>query len=202
MRGKAAVRTVSGAAIVALDENGDGYLDRMFTIQDSSLELAPVGLSATRAHILSWPGHLVVIAPGPGKALHFSLTTEAKLALPGNDVGSWAVPDPAELDTILLAHYELGRFDTATSIGSRWGRMERVSLDQIAGWSEERLRDLVPASQPSIIPQNPTPDPGGLGTCGTSCTQTCGDGSHCSISCPAPRCATCGCPNGADCHCT
>jgi hypothetical protein len=33
----------------------------------------------------------------------------------------------------------------------------------------------------------------GLSTCGRSCSMTCGDGSHCSISCGL-GCASCSCP--------
>jgi hypothetical protein len=83
LRGKVAVRTVSDGAIVALDESGDGLVDHVFRIQDHGLLQTPVTLPPTRAHALSWAGHLVVIAPAQGTALHFSIGAEIQIARAG-----------------------------------------------------------------------------------------------------------------------
>lgn len=182
-RGPVEVRTEGLAVVMTLDRPGVAQ-DRLFRVEVDSA----VGLpSALRFHepaaeVLLWRGHLFLVAPGQGKAWHFSIadTDAAARTRPGS-------PDPALLEATLAGDYELSRLG-ASAIISRGGPQ---AFRPEAGGA---LR-----SSPLKIDYQ-DPESSGIGSCGTSCTMKCGDGSSCNVTCSAKRCAACSCP--ASCTCS
>ena len=171
-RGDVEMRT-SGQTVVVTLRDADG--DHLFRVETSLLTGLPQ-IRSTGADILFWQGHLVVKAPNDGKAWHFSVPGLDRSRRPGK-----------ELDAQLRATYELTRIDTASAIISRSGP---------GALSEPLLRGVFANMDTEY--QDPGSG-GGVGSCGLTCTITCGDGSSCSASCVANRCASCSCP--ATCTC-
>ncbi|MDP9122553.1 MAG: hypothetical protein M3O15_14490 [Acidobacteriota bacterium] len=152
------------------------------------LELA---LQADNAEVLLWRGHLVVIAPRTGKALHFSIPgmeAEVRSAeLPDRADRRIPPPDAVELDGRLGGQFELTRVATATAIISRSGPRALLPDEPLALLrANDDVQDLGGGT--------------GVGTCGASCSTSCRDGSSCSTSCGANLCAHCSCP--ASCTCS
>lgn len=165
-----------------------GSGDRWFRVETDSLTPLPKSFSAS-AEVFHWQGHLLLMVPQEKRALFFSIR-DFRSALPlaptkQEDLGP--VRDAAALDS-LLAGYEVTRIPTATLIASAQGPRALPSISI----GDRDLRNKV------FYPP-PNPD-GGLGTCGTSCSTNCADGSSCTASCASPRCAKCSCP--ASCTCS
>jgi hypothetical protein len=190
LTGRVEIHSDSRAVTVALhgNDSADGHL---FIVETEGIE-QPISLRAASAEVFFWRGHLVVIVSRQGKALHFSI--------PGIDATSGAKPvdmpwvgtksDIRDLDAWLEERYELTRIDTATGIISRGGP-QAFLVDQEAGGGPLDKQD------PFYVP----PDPGsGNGSCGVSCSITCGDQSTCSVTCASNRCASCTCPPSCTCR--
>jgi hypothetical protein len=142
-------------------------------------------LKSGSAQVFFWRGHLAVLAAQEGKALHFSI--------PGLDTpqgpATGRLAPGADFDA-LLARYELTKIETATAIVS--GQGPRPTLDR--EWGEPR------SGTKELDPLTPPPEPGGVGSCGVSCSISCADGSSCTATCGPKRCAACTCP--ASCACS
>jgi hypothetical protein len=175
------VDLVAKAHIVKILLTGaDRAADRWFQVELSGRTAPLRSFSADPAQILFWRGNLVVIVPGERKALHFSVPGFA----PGPKLAR-------ELDD-LLDGYNTTRIETATAIISRSG----PQLEPTGGDESPRV-DL----EKTVGPFYQSPGGGvGDGGCGTSCSQSCADGSSCSVTCGPNRCAHCSCP--ASCSCT
>jgi len=167
--------------------NGSGR--RQFEIETEDRPGRTIDFSAESAEIHFWMGHLVVVAPKERKALHFSADGIDKLMRPGTDGPQLdSISALEELDSLLRANYDLTRIETVSSIVSK----NEQALKLPPGIKQEIGR--------SVDIDNQDTGGGGLGGCGASCNVTCGDGSICSASCIAPRCAHCSCP--ASCSCS
>ena len=159
--------------------------ERLFIVETEG----PSGLSASSysygdAEVLFWKGHLVVIAARDGQALHFSIPGVDARSTPAQDRAR-RTPDPAKLDAHLREGYELTRIDRVTALISRGG---------------PRAFDPIDRGELKVAPREEPKEPTGVGSCGKSCTITCGDNSSCSVSCGETRCASCTCP--ALCKCS
>lgn len=167
--------------------NGSGI--KQFEIETEDRPGRILDLSSAAAEVHFWMGHLVVVAPRERKALHFSIDGIDKHLRPRTDGPQLdSASALEELDSLLRANYELTRVETASSIVSK----NEQALKLPPGMRQEIER--------SVDIDQPDTGGGGLGSCGSSCTIACGDGSQCSASCSAPRCARCSCP--ASCSCS
>ena len=187
LRGAAEVKT-QGRALVVVIQADDGTGDHLFQVETASLTGLPIALRTNSAEILFWRGHLVVMASREGKALHFSIPG-IELQARAAAVPRSAQVDVAGIDKLLRSRFHLTRVD-ATGIVSREGPLALRTGD------EAGLRGIF-ANDDDV--QDPGTG-GGLGSCGSSCSTTCGDGSSCSATCSSPRCAHCSCP--ASCSCS
>ena len=179
LEGSIVVRRTGQALVMTL--SGQETHGRWFRVDAARGASLPAGFRADSARVLYWMGHLVLMAEG--KAWHFSI--------PGRDpIVSAAglapqVPDDAELEALLRGHQVIQV--KASAIYSAGGpRASRLNegLRNIFGHEDDQQ----------------DPGTGTIGSCGTSCSITCGGGSHCSVTCGAPRCAHCACP--ASCSCS
>jgi len=176
-----------GRTFVVTLQNDSGR--RQFEIETEERPGRALDFRADSAEIHFWLGHLVVVAPQERKALHFSAPGLDKFVRPGTDGPQLDTASAIEeLDSLLRANYDLTRIETASAIISK---------------NEQALR--LPPGIKHVIEQSvdidqPDTGGGGLGGCASSCQTTCGDDSHCSATCTAPRCAHCSCP--ASCSCS
>jgi hypothetical protein len=187
LRGPVHVRG-DGATFTVTLSTPDGSALRRFEIETADRPGRTIAFDAASAEVHFWMGHLVVIAPEQGKALHFSVEGIEELRKPGADGSKLHTASAlAELDSLLQDQYQLTRVTTVSSIVSK---------------NEQALK--IPAGVQQQVEsmgiEYPDPMPGGLGGCGSSCSISCGDGSTCSATCNAPRCASCSCP--ASCSCS
>jgi hypothetical protein len=166
----------------------DGSGERLFEVEVIGRAALPQPFTTDSAQVLYWRGHLVVIAPGIGKALHFSIPGHERGKVPLLDAER-PVRNSAELDQRLRSRYELTRIKTVAAIGSRSGPRALLHDD------EELLRQ---SPLEKIFYQDPNPPPGD-GSCGSSCNTACRDGSTCSVTCGPNRCAKCSCPAACVC---
>src|SRR6266545_1945996 len=186
LTGRVTVRGDGHSFIVTLTRQ-DGGRRMQIEIETGDQPGRTMAFSAENAEIHFWMGHLVVVAPGQRRALHFSVEGIDKLARPRTDGPQLDTASAlAELDALLRANYDLTRIESATSIVSK---------------NEQALRlppGIKQTGQADVDNQDYGTS-GGLGGCGSSCSVTCGDGSNCSATCTSPRCAHCSCP--ASCTC-
>lgn len=165
----------------------DGAGRKQFEIETEDRPGRTITFSADHAEIHFWMGHLVVVAPAERKALHFSVEGIDKFKKPRTDGPQLeGVSALTELDELLRANHELTRIETAVSIVSKNEQALRLPEGIRQQHEETDYQDYGGG--------------GGLGSCGSSCSTTCGDGSSCSATCTAPRCARCSCP--ASCSCS
>jgi hypothetical protein len=166
----------------------DGSGLRQFEIETAADPTRAIDWSAKSADVYYWMGHLVVAAPQERKALHVSVKGVERLLRPRTDGPQLdSASALAELDALLSAGNDLTRVETATSIVSKNEKALKVpeGIKHQAGRMDTDYQDY---------------GSGGLGTCGSSCSTSCGDGSSCSATCSSPRCAHCSCP--ASCTCS
>jgi hypothetical protein len=168
-----------------------GIVDRVFKVETAgSLDL-PISFATDSSQLLFWKGHLAVIAPRERKAFLFLISEmEPTEALPGDDSARTHLPLMSRLETQLRG-YELTRISDVTALVSR-------SVP-------EGLREGGEGRWLNLFDHDDYQDPGsggtgGVGSCGVSCSTTCGDGSNCSATCGSNRCAHCSCP--ASCTCS
>lgn len=176
LQGAAVVRKTGQALVVNLpSQDGQG---RWFRIEAGQGAWLPAGFRADSAQVHFWMGHLVLITDD--KAWHFSV--------PGLDAfvsDAAQVPDAAELAS-LTRGYDLEEVQASAIYSASGPRANRLN---------EGLRSIVANAD-----DQQDPGSSGGGSCGTSCTISCGDGSSCSASCGGTRCAQCTCP--ASCSCS
>lgn len=187
LQGRLNVRS-DGRVFAVTIEKPDGGGFRRFDVELESGTGTALDFQADAGEIHYWRGHLVVVAPQERKAFHFSMKD---LVRPARmmDAPLASASDAAELDAMLRSKYELTRSDRAVAISSLGGPRA------LEAGGELRSR-IAPAD---IDYQDPGGG-GGLGTCGASCSITCGDGSNCSTSCTGTRCASCSCPASCSCR--
>ncbi|HEX4959418.1 MAG TPA: hypothetical protein VF173_01170 [Thermoanaerobaculia bacterium] len=162
-----------------------------FRVETSSPAPLPSTLKAVRADLFYWEGQVLLLAANERKAFYFSIPGFKPGRVMPPPGGGPPVRSTPDLDS-LLAGYDLTRIDTVTGITSAQGPR---ALAVIEGRSPSpRTKQITPFTPP------PDPPHGGLGTCGASCSTTCGDGSFCTVTCANPRCASCSCP--ASCICS
>lgn len=203
--GRIVIRTVGSDVVVALDDGGDGLVDRLFMVATSGND--NVTSETKLARVAFWQGRLLIIDSARRKALLFA-APDVKSAAPRGFGRPGQFLNVENLKESLRSDYEVSHVEDVQWIASRWGRLNGLRLDEIQDASELRLGDHLRAvgatfTQVSekLSAQNPTKPDDGSGGCGVSCTQSCGDGSQCSIACNPPRCATCSCVSGASCTC-
>ena len=166
----------TGRVVVVTLPGSDGH-ERLFRVEADSGSPLPRSFRSESATVLFWMGHLVLMAED--QAWHFSV--------PGNDAflsDAAQVPDGAEL-LALTRGYDLK--DVRAS-----------AISSASGPRAGRLRQGGPRQMFENDIDNQDPG-GGVGSCGKTCSITCGDGSSCSTSCGGTRCASCFCP--ASCSC-
>lgn len=164
--------------------------DRWFRVETESLTPLPKSFSASDAEVFYWQGHLLVMVPDEKRALHFS-ARDFKPVQPSPWVKENLGPvrDAAALD-VLLAGYEVTRVPSTIMIGSSGGPRGPEALSIERAGEDRNVRDKVFYQSPGG---------GGGAGCSTNCSTNCADGSHCSVTCVSPRCASCSCP--ASCSC-
>jgi hypothetical protein len=168
-----------------------GAGDRWFRVETDSLLPLPASFSADAAEILYWQGHLLLRMPAERKAFLVSMPGYRPAPVPpAAAAGLGPVRTDASLDAF-LAGYDVTRIDSATEIASSQGPRARVSIGIDREGREPENKSFTPP---------PNPGSGGVGTCGNSCSITCGDFSTCTANCTTPRCASCSCP--ASCTCS
>lgn len=161
----------------------DPAADRLFKVEITSLTGVPSSFRTASAEVLYWGGHLVVVAPREGKALHFSIPGFDDLPRASQEPRS--IPVASQLNTVLREKYQLSEIDAAAII-SRGGPR--------AFQPDEAVKKILGREADNQ-------DPGsGVGGCGTSCTINCADGSSCSANCSTRRCASCSCPASCVCN--
>ncbi|HEX2223512.1 MAG TPA: hypothetical protein VHN15_04830 [Thermoanaerobaculia bacterium] len=158
--------------------------ERVFRIDAADLK-GPLTFQTAASKVLYWDGHLILLDQQSTKAWHFWI--------PGADERNKGVAGArpeAEGLKALLADYEVTRVEADEISSHSWPKGLRPG------------RPDSPAHAPQILyePENPDPGGSGVGSCGTKCSITCGDGSSCQTSCSGRRCATCACP--ASCSCS
>lgn len=164
---------------------------RWFRVETDSLLPLPDSFSADAAEILYWQGHLLLRIPAEKKAVLVSMPGYRPAPVPpAAAAGLGPVRTDASLDAF-LAGYDVTRIDSATEIASSQGPRALASIGIDREGREPENKSFTPP---------PNPGSGGVGTCGNSCSITCGDFSSCSATCTAPRCAKCSCP--ASCTCS
>lgn len=160
--------------------------ERWFRVETSNLAPVPRSVSARSAEVFFWRGNLLLLVPREKTAFHFSVPDlPPATVLNPTPEGLGPVRDASSL-AALLAGYEVTRIDTVVELVSAAGPRARLVIEKTA-----------PEAKYFTQPPNPG---GGPGSCGTSCEITCGDLSHCSVTCTSPRCASCTCP--ASCSCS
>lgn len=176
LQGSAVVRKTGQTLVVTLpSQDGHGSWFRIEAAKGSAL---PAGFRADSAQVHSWMGHLVLLAEG--KAWHFSV--------PGLDrfiSQEGQVPDSSELAG-LTRGYDLKEVEALAIYSAKGPRASQLN---------EGLRRVFGTDI-----DYDDPGSGGVGSCGKTCTTSCGDGSSCSASCGPNRCAQCSCP--ASCSCS
>jgi hypothetical protein len=185
LQGSLTVRSDGRVFAITIEKpEGGGF--RRFDVELESGKGPAFDFRAEAGEIHYWRGHLVVVAPRERKAFHFSMKD---LVRPARmmDAPLASASDAAELDSMLRSKYELTR-------------SEAVAISSLGG---PRALEAGGELRSRIAPEIDYQDPGGgggLGTCGSSCTITCGDGSSCSTSCLGTRCASCTCPASCSCR--
>jgi hypothetical protein len=176
------------AVIVELSAAGDGTVDRQFAVEVSDAAgWFPRPFHSAAARVVSWTGHLVVIAEAESRAYHFSVAGFDPPDLSKEDVRGHRVESPS-----LASTYSVTRIAGAQAI---------ISNTPAGGRSlAMRPGPVLGASFLTDLDYQDYGSGGGSGSCGSSCTQNCADGSTCSVACSAPRCAHCSCP--ASCSCS
>jgi hypothetical protein len=183
LQGDVELHSVGQTVVVTLrGETGN----HVFRVETNLLTGLPAPFHTAAGEVLFWRGNLVVVAPREAKAWHFSLRGAEVQANPEGK------PLPgAELDATLRASYELTRIAEATAVISRSGPK---------AFEEQEPKGVKGVFEGTDIDYQDTGGGGGLGTCGRTCSMSCGDGSSCSASCGPNRCASCSCP--ASCSCS
>ena len=174
VQGAASVQKTGQVLVVTLPSQ-DGH-GRWFRVEAGSEGASsfPAGFRAAEAQVHYWKGHLVLIADG--KAWHFSV--------PGADrflSDAAQVPDAADL----VQGHDLKEIHVSAIYSASGPRAARLN---------DGLRNVFANTDDQQDIGN------GLGSCGTTCSITCGDGSTCSATCGGNRCARCSCP--ASCSCS
>jgi hypothetical protein len=185
LTGSVQVRGDGRTFTVTVARPGGGVL-RKFELEADQPAGPAVQLDAKAAEVHFWNRHLVVVAPGERKALHFSMLGPERSIRPnlgGPQIDSASAL--AELDTLLRTTYDLTRIESVTSIISKNAQALKVQ----AGIGQQTGAEVDNQDYG-----------GGLGTCGSSCTITCGDNSGCSANCTPPRCSSCSCPASCSCR--
>lgn len=197
--GAIAMGTAGQTVVIAVADEPGGEIRHLVVIEAADT-LPQLTFSSAQAHLQAWPGQVVVTAPVEGRAFHFSLETAPVFVPFGSAEHIVASPDPRAVDTFLQSGYNLTSISGVASILVQSGRLDGMKWEQIlSGELARRLGGrLRPLGLEEIEPFQQGPG-GGSASCGTSCSQGCGDGSACSITCAPPRCAKCTCP--LDCAC-
>jgi hypothetical protein len=175
IEGSAVVRKAGQALVMTL--KGEEGQDRWFRVEASRGAALPAGFRSDSAQVLSWMGHLVLVAGD--KAWHFSVPKGDEF-LPATA----EVPGPVELDA-LLRGYEVAQVEASAIYSASGPRADRLGGGMKGLFANQD--------------DHQDPGGGGVGGCGLSCSIQCGAGSSCSVTCGAPRCAHCSCP--ASCYC-
>jgi len=176
LHGPAVVRKTGQTLVVTLPSQ-DGN-DNWFRIEAAQGTALPAGFRADSAQVHFWMGHLVLLADG--KAWHFSV--------PGLDrfiSQEGQVPDSSEMAG-LTRGYDLKEVEVSAIYSADGPQARRLN---------EGLRNIFATDI-----DYDDPGSGGIGSCGKTCSISCGDGSTCTASCGPNRCAHCSCP--ASCSCS
>lgn len=216
-----AVRTYSGAVnvhtegtsvIVALSRDAEGSVETIFHVDSRDAARLGLSLQAKAAQVVTWTGHLLVLVPDQGQALHFSIPGfESKVRLSLVDGKDLTRIDPAALDARLEQTYRLTTLDSASEIGSRTGQLPIMRVDDQAAQAHWLAQSRPPLRhQAGAMNTEPyQPDTGSGSGGGSSCSQSCPNGASCSITCPAGNAngggtvATCNCNGlGTNLSCT
>lgn len=185
LNGRVNVRSDGRFFVVTVEKPAGGF--RRFDVEIADQAGMALDLREDAGEVHYWRGHLVVVAPNERKAFHFSVKDMVK-PVRAVDAPLASASDAAELDSMLRSKYELTR-SAAVVISSLGGPRA------LEAGGELRSR-IAPVD---IDYQDPGGG-GGLGTCGSSCSISCGDGSSCSTNCVAPRCSSCTCPASCSCR--
>lgn len=183
IRGTVEVKAEGRAAVVTVEKpDGSGLRRFDVDLQEPSSFLE---IGSAPGEIRSWRGHLVVVSPTSGEALHFALADIVRPArIPVAPLST--ASEVADLDRVLGSRYQL----------------TKVAALGITSLSGPRALEAGSEIRSLLAPVNydyQDPGPGGIGSCGASCNITCGDGSTCQATCSGTRCASCSCP--ASCSC-
>jgi hypothetical protein len=179
-------RQESSAELVLVDDSGK--LHQRFRVEADLPAGFPASFAAEAAELLAWEGNLVVVAPGEGQALHFTIPSiNRETRLNAKRRGLELLIDPRQVDADLASRYRLTRIDTVSAILAKGGPAALVPFEPVAASRGMDKSDIV-------ISHDDVPGEPGLGSCVKSCTADCGDGSTCAITCGTNRCGHCDCP--------
>jgi hypothetical protein len=177
-----------GQTVVIKLAGAPGTDARWFRVETSSPAPLPRSFSAARAEVFYWRGQLLLLAVNEGKAFYFSMPDfkPGRVLPPPSGTPGPPVRSTPDLETV-LAGYDVIYINTTTEITSAQGPR---ALAVIEGRGVSTKQFTPP----------PNPGGGGIGTCGSTCSITCGDQSTCSATCTSPRCASCTCPASCVCN--
>lgn len=176
---------LEGTSVYLVPGGRTGPEALLYKVDVESRAGLPDSFRSPNARIYYWLGHLVLVAPDQQKAWSF---TVPDLAPPA---GARVVetPDAFVLEGSLKQRFKLESIE-AEAISSMGGPRAGLPI----------ARDLRSAALGVQIPIDyPDDGGGGVGSCGTTCSITCADGSNCTATCGSRRCASCICPAACSC---
>jgi hypothetical protein len=190
------VTTDGQMVVLALSAEADGAVDRQFTIELSQSPAALLGsFHSDAARILSWPGHLLVIADREHRLFHFS-------------VAGFEPPDPSSSEALLdrrvrPSQYTVTRITGALAIIANTPAGARALNGPLAfvPGGVAFLQDCCSVGDTTCCIDYQDYSSGGGGGCASStCSVTCNNGTSCTAQC-ASSCASCSCKPSATCNC-
>ncbi len=185
LRGDVELRSNDQVVSITLrSEAGDFF----YKVEADSLAGVPGAFHSDVADLYLWRGNLIIAAAREGRAWHF-LIPEAYF--PETEGQRELRPAVQGLIKGLDERFDVVRIDTATAIIDRKGsHVTPFELDASGELRRSVAKDT----------EYQDPGSGGVGGCGTTCSQSCADGSSCQATCGPNRCASCSCP--ASCSCS
>lgn len=206
--GEVVVRSLSSTrVVVALDEHGLGFADRLF-FADTARSVGPFSARSSVARIEYANGELIVVVPHDQRTFFFHVprgwrapAAQRREELVEPEDGNAA----GELDQGFLQAlgFEGVHLNQLLQLAAYAGLPKRISLDDVEQGKLDGMGPRVLASK-QITPQNPTPpNPDEGSGCSSSCSVGCGGGSSCNITCTNGHCGSCTCvtSHGASCSC-
>ena len=155
--GRAVIRTLDSDLIVVGFDDGDGVVDRVFTVATSGQQQAGGTVSVLFARLAAWSGGLLVLDPVQKRAYLFPVSTPSPLTV--RDAP--AAPSRDDLETLLRNQYTVTRYDDVGWVAARWGQLDGLRLDELQRGAEPLLRSRLRRVGATLTePSPPAPSAG------------------------------------------